>query len=98
MTKLKLLIIITESALEHELIKDVVKLGAHGYTITEARGRGNQGLRDGSWENNTNIRVEVLCDSEVCRKISDYILEKYYNNFAMISYSHDIEVLRDNKF
>ncbi len=47
MTKLKLLIIITESALEHELIKDVVKLGAHGYTITEARGRGNQGLRDG---------------------------------------------------
>lgn len=98
MTKLKLLTIITESALEHDLIKDVELYGAHGYTITEARGKGNQGLRDGSWENNTNIRVEVLCDSEVCRKISQHILEKYYNNFAMISYSHEIDVLRENKF
>ena len=34
----KLLVIITEAALEKNLIRDARQFGAHGYTITEVRG------------------------------------------------------------
>jgi len=37
----KLVTIITESALEHSLVDDFERLGAHGYTITNARGKGH---------------------------------------------------------
>ena len=36
----KLLTIVTEAALENILIKDIERLGAQGYTITDARGKG----------------------------------------------------------
>ena len=41
---LKLLTIVTEAALENTLAKTIERLGAHGYTITDARGKGGRGV------------------------------------------------------
>jgi hypothetical protein len=41
----RLLTVITEAALERELIAEIESLGARGYTISDARGKGSRGLR-----------------------------------------------------
>jgi hypothetical protein len=94
----KLLTVITEAALEKDVCRDVEKLGAHGYTVTDARGKGNRGVREASWEPSGNIRVEVVCDEPTARAIAGHLREKYYANYAMILFLSDVEVLRPGKF
>jgi nitrogen regulatory protein PII len=94
----KLLTIVTEAALEHELVEELERLGAHGYTVTEARGRGARGIRDASWDASANIRVEVVCTADTAHAIAAALRERYYDNYAMILFIGDVEVLRPEKF
>ena len=95
---LQLITIITESVLEHTLIEDLDRLGARGYTITNARGKGHQGLRDAAWSSDSNIRVEVLCDPHLADVIAEYLTKTYYVDYAMMLYLSDVKVLRPKKF
>ncbi|CAA7619625.1 P-II family nitrogen regulator [Magnetospirillum sp. UT-4] len=94
----KLVTIIAEAALEGMLLEDVEALGAHGYTVTEARGKGSRGVRAGSWEASSNIRVEIVCDDRTADAIIHHVEERYYRNFAMILFISDVDVLRPEKF
>lgn len=94
----KLVTIITESALEHSLIDDFERLGARGYTITNARGKGHRGARDADWSTSSNIRVEVVCDATVAGAIAGHLREHYYANYAMILFMCDVDVVRPEKF
>jgi nitrogen regulatory protein PII len=94
----KLVTIITELSLEKTLIQELEDCGATGYTITNAQGKGDKGAREADWDANSNIRVEVICNAKVAEKINNRIIEKYYENFAMVSFSQDITILRPNKF
>lgn len=94
----KLVTIITEAIVERELTNDLKTLGARGYTITEARGFGAQGNRTSSWEQNANIRVEVICDADVAARIVGHLRQSFYPDYAMVIYLADIEVLRPDKF
>lgn len=94
----KLLTVVTETALETVLTQDIERLGAHGYTITDARGKGARGARNASWEASGNIRIEVICDAATATKLSDHLRQKYYDNYAMILMISDVEVLRPEKF
>ena len=93
-----LLTIVTESALEGTLMRDLDRLGAHGYTITDARGKGSRGVRNAGWEASGNIRIEVICDGATAASITSHLREHYYDDFAMILFLSDIEVLRAEKF
>ncbi|SDJ88466.1 hypothetical protein SAMN05216282_101172 [Cryobacterium psychrotolerans] len=93
-----LLTIVTEAALEGTLVRDLDRLHAHGYTITDARGKGNRGVRDAGWEASANIRVEVVCDAETAEAIAASLQEQYYDDYAMILFMSDITVLRPQKF
>lgn len=97
-TTRKLIRIVTEAALENDLIDDVERLGAHGYTIADVRGKGGRGARDGGWDVGSNIRIEVICDDAVAQAITAYLKENYYDNYAMIIYSSDVSVMRPEKF
>jgi hypothetical protein len=94
----KLLTIVTEAALEHELVRDLERLGAHGYTITDARGKGSRGIRDAGWDLSANIRLEVICTADTAHAIAVALREHYYANYAMILFIGDVEVLRPEKF
>ncbi len=94
----KLLTIVTEAAVEKLLVKDLEKLGAHGYTITDARGKGSRGVRSSDWEASSNIRVEVVCDEATATAITHHLQEHYYANFAMILFTADVAVVRPAKF
>jgi hypothetical protein len=93
-----LLTIITESSLEHRLAGEIENLGAHGYTISDCRGKGAQGTRDAEWDYDSNIRVEVICSRETADAITAHLHENYYKDFAMVIFSDDVSVLRPKKF
>lgn len=94
----KLLTIYTEAALESSLIDDIEEHGAVGYTITNARGSGSSGARTAAWDANSNIRVEIICDQEMATSFAKYLQKTYYDNYAMVTFTSDIEVLRPEKF
>ena len=94
----KLLTIVAEAALEQRMTKDLERFGAHGYTITEARGKGSRGVRNAGWERSGNIRMEVVCDATTAAAIAAHLKEHYYDNYAMILFIGDVEVLRPEKF
>ncbi|MGV8942300.1 MAG: P-II family nitrogen regulator [Lysobacter sp.] len=94
----KLLTIIAEALLEQRMVKDLERWGAHGYTITDARGKGGRGVRNAGWEHSGNIRVEVVCDATTAATIAEHLKEQYYDNYAMILFIGEVEVLRPEKF
>lgn len=94
----KLLTIVCESALETTLLSDLESMGARGYTVTDARGKGSRGRRDATWGPHANIRVEVLCNALTASAICEALRERYYDNYSMVLFVVDVEVLRPEKF
>lgn len=94
----KLLTIVCEAALESSLLRDLETLGAHGYTVTDARGKGSRGRRDATWGPHANIRVEVICSAETAGAICAALRERYYDDYSMVLFVVDVEVLRPDKF
>lgn len=94
----KLLTVITEASIERQLIKDFQQWGVTGYTITDARGKGSRGVRDAGWDVSANIRIEIVCNDVLAHQVADNMRKKYYDNYAMITYIADVEVMRSEKF
>jgi nitrogen regulatory protein PII len=94
----KLLTIITEAALETVLVKDLERLGVHGYTIADARGGGSRGARNAAWSENSNIRIEVVCDEDTAKALAAHLQTRYFEDYAMIMFMSDVAVLRPAKF
>ena len=94
----KLLTIVTEAVLETDLAELLPRLGATGYTIVNARGRGSRGAREAGWSTNSNIRIEVICEPATADRIAEHLREHYYRDYAMVLYLSEVEVLRPEKF
>ncbi len=94
----KLVTIVTEAVLEQEVCESLEDLGAVGYTVTNARGKGSRGVRDAGWSTSSNVRVEVVCSDDVAKRIAEHLQRKYYDNYAMIIFESDVRVLRPDKF
>ena len=96
--KRTLLTVITESVIEEILLKDMEKLGVRGYTVSDARGRGGRGVRDATWGEVSNIRLEVICTRVLAEAVLEHIQSHYYDNYAMVAFLQDVEILRPEKF
>jgi hypothetical protein len=93
-----LLTVICEAALEKKLLADLEQLGAPGWTLSDARGRGARGVRSAGWDTEGNIRVEIICTQEIAERIATHLQDQYYANFAMVCYLAQVEVMRPEKF
>jgi Pyruvate/2-oxoacid:ferredoxin oxidoreductase gamma subunit len=96
--KRTLLTVFTEATIEHVLIKDMDRLGIRGYTISDARGKGSRGVRDASWDESRNIRIEVICARPQAETLLAHLQARYYSNYAMVAAFSEVEVLRPGKF
>jgi len=94
----KLVVIISEAAIEEPLARDVMRLGAHGYTVADVRGQGSHGPRRALWGADRSIRMEVLCDEATSLAIIEHVEKAYFENFAMVTFVADVGVLRPDKF
>lgn len=94
----KLVTIVCEAELEALLLPELARQGARGYTLTEARGQGARGVRDGAWRASSNIRIEVLCDAGVAGRLVDMLQTRFYADYGIVVFLVDVEVLRPGKF
>ncbi len=93
-----LLTVITETAIEQSLLRDLERMGVRGYTVSDARGRGSQGVRDAAWEEAANIRIEVICPRSQAETVISHLQARYYADYAMVAFLQEIEILRPDKF
>lgn len=98
MDKRILLIVITEAAIEQALLDDMVQLGVRGYTVTDVRGRGSRGVRDATWQETANIRIEAICPRTMAETVLAHLQARYYENYGMVAFLQEIEILRPEKF
>lgn len=87
-----LLTILSEAVLEDTLIDEITTLGAKGYTITEARGRGTHGLRSGKWTAGGNIRIEVVGDAQLCARIVERLQAGYERDYSLLMFTTQVEL------
>lgn len=96
--KTKLVVIVCEEALEPLLGPELIAAGARGYTVLEARGRGNRGVRDARWLLSANVRIEVLCSEATGLRILELVDSRYCNNYGLVTYMHDVDAPRAEKY
>ena len=97
MTNLNLLTIIAEEALAPYIEKEIINMGAKGYTASAVSGKGLHELRDNQWEGE-NIKIETIVPEESCHKILEHLQRKYFERYAMIAFYHPVNVVRTNHF
>jgi hypothetical protein len=93
-----LVTIVTDASFERRLIEDIERLGARGWTVTDARGKGTEGEREPGWDTIGNIRIEVVCDPPVAERIADHVSAAYFEYYAIFLYLSDVRVPRGEKF
>jgi nitrogen regulatory protein PII len=97
LTSLKLVVIIAEAVLEDQLLLEIKKLGAKGYTVSQVRGEGSRGVRTNEWERE-NSKIETVVSPKVADEILTRLAEKYFSDYAVIVYVHDVGVSRGEKY
>ena len=93
----KLLTVVCEGALESRLIKELLALGAKGYTVTDAHGTGPRNQRNADLEGG-NIRLEVVTDEVTLLKIIERLQADYFPNYAVSVWIAEVEVLRQDRY
>jgi nitrogen regulatory protein P-II 2 len=94
----QLLVIIAEAALEKKLVQDVKRYGAHGYTVLDVRGAGEGGEREGAFDADRTIRMEVVCQTTVADEIAAHVLASYTAHYSVCLYFAEVQVLRPAKY
>ena len=94
----KVVVLVCEEALETIVLPEMLAAGAKGYTVTEARGRGNRGVRDARWLLSSNVRIEAVCNAAVAKSIIALVEAKYSSNYGLMIYATDAEVLNPEKY
>jgi len=94
---MKRVTIIGDNTVEYRIIKEVHDLGATGHTCFLVHGQGARGVRPRHAEPG-NTKIEVIATPEVAQRIIEHIAQHYFNNYAMIAFLDDVEVLRGEKF
>ena len=97
-TRRSLLTVICEASIESLVAADARRLGAHGYTASDARGWGQHGQRDGGWPLSGNVRIDILCEAAVADAIAAHLQATYFASYAMVCYLSDVSALRSDKF
>ncbi len=87
-----LLTIITEATLESSIVEDVMRLGARGYTVIDARGSGSHGVRSGAWGQGNNIRIDVIGNEDIIGKIIVHLRDSYDQNYGLLIFSARVDV------
>jgi len=96
-TTLKLVTIVTERILEDRVVRTLTELGAKGYTLTQATGKGSRGVRASEWEG-PDTRIESLVSEEVADRIVAHVAEQFFEHYAIIVYVQDAQVVRGEKY
>lgn len=91
------MVIVAESLLEQNLLRDLATCGALGWTVTASRGHGPRNRRVSELEGG-NIRIETLVSAEVAERIWDLLEGHYFADYAIAAWQHDVRVARTERY
>ena len=94
---LKRVTIVAEAELEPRLTQDLERLGARGWTVLQARGKGSRGVRSSAIDG-TNVQIETLVSAPLAERLLAHIAEHYFEDYAVIAYVDTVEVVRGDKY
>jgi nitrogen regulatory protein PII len=88
----RLVTIIASLEFVDRLAETLRSLGARGYTMTDARGRGLHGPRGFTFFDAGNARIETVVPPAVADKILEHIVKDYRGD-EIIAFAHDVEAV-----
>jgi len=94
---LKLVTVITERLLRDRIVDELRKCGAKGFTVSDVSGEGSRGVRASEWEGQ-NLRIESVVSPDVADRVVERIADDFFENYAVIVYLQDVEVVRGDKY
>lgn len=94
---MKRVTIIGDNTVEYRIIEELHALGATGYTSYAVHGGGAMGKRPRHAEPG-DMKIEVIATPKLAQQILEHIAQHYFENYAMIAFIDEIEVLRGVKF
>lgn len=94
---MQLVTIIAAEELEDRLLHAIMAMGARGYTVSHVRGQGVHGSRSSECEGE-NVRIETIVDSHTADRILQEIAGRYFNEWAVVLYVVQVNVLRPDHF
>lgn len=94
---MKLVTIVAENILREQLLTLIKKHGATGWSVTAVEGEGSRGNRTSDFEGR-NAKIETIVSTRAATAIMAEVAEHYFANWAIITYSADVEVLRGGKY
>ena len=95
---MKLVTIICEAILEERVVELLRDCGTHGHTAFSVRGSGNQGERSADLTESGNVQIEVILKPAVTATLFSRLHAEFFQDYAMIAYESDVQVLRPEKF
>lgn len=101
LTTVKKVVIIAEAAIKADILNLINGMQVSGYTLYEVRGMGERGIRDYEatpLEYFKNIKFEILVDEDIARRIIATVTENYFEDYAVIAYLEDVQIVRQEKF
>lgn len=94
----KLLVVITEAALERTITQSIKQAGATGYTVHDVHGSGKSGERHGDTDLDRSIEIKVICDAALAEQLAQDLLRLYASHWRMTLYVADVAVFRADHF
>lgn len=97
LTPLQKVTIISERFLKDDIIDIIKKNKGKGYTMSDAEGEGSRGIRASEWEGK-NVKIEVIASKETAINILKAVSSQYFENYAVIVFTQDANVVRGDKY
>lgn len=90
--------IIADAALEKQLLDQIVKLGAKGFTCQDCRGRGEHEVFEDPWTGASRVRIETIVQPAVADQIMDYVHQPQLLNQAVTACLETVQVSTLDRF
>ena len=95
---IKLLTVTCEILARPNVIDVLRKHGVSGYTSYEVDGEGSKGERGRGFQNEKNVKIEVIAPETKCNEIVEELARTMFSDFVIVVYVGDIGVVRPEKF
>ena len=95
--RLKKVTVVAERLLREAIVKLLNEEGSTGHTLTAVEGEGSRGVHASDWEGR-NVQIETIVSEESADRILARLADEYLENYAVIAYTTNVEVLRRDKF
>ena len=87
-----------DGALEATLLRQFLKMGATGYTVSDCRGKGEHDTVDDPFANVTRVRIELLVQPEVAEKMLKLVDSPQYKSHPLAACMETVQVVAGERY